>query len=127
MPNQGDRPACDCLCHEHGNVTCSKCWNAHTAHHTAQESAAQIVEQMNTPLDTIEPATSFLKELTHLLNRYSKENDSNTPDFILAEHLVDCLTALNRAIKKRSGWYGDGQKAYIHPPVGKDAPPRPRP
>ena len=33
----------------------------------------------------------FEKELTDLLNRYSKENGSNTPDFILARYLIGCL------------------------------------
>lgn len=50
--------------------------------------------------------TNFEKELTSLLNRYSKENDSDTPDFILAEYLNDCLDAWNRANQKREGFYG---------------------
>lgn len=45
-------------------------------------------------------------ELTSLLNKYSAENTSNTPDFILAEYLLDCLTAWSKATKWRETWYG---------------------
>lgn len=45
-------------------------------------------------------------ELAELLNRYSQENASNTPDFILAEYLLDCLNAFDRAIRRREEWYG---------------------
>jgi hypothetical protein len=40
---------------------------------------------------------SFLKELEQLLNRHSIDNDCNTPDFVLAEYLIDCLNAYRRA------------------------------
>jgi len=43
-------------------------------------------------------------KLEKLLNGY--ENDSNTPDFILAEYLTDCLNAWNAAIRNRAAWYG---------------------
>ena len=37
---------------------------------------------------------TFERELESLINRFSKENDSNTPDFILAQYLLGCLQAL---------------------------------
>jgi hypothetical protein len=40
------------------------------------------------------------------INRVSGENDSNTPDFILGEYLVDCFEAFNEGIVKRGNWYG---------------------
>jgi hypothetical protein len=46
----------------------------------------------------------FRKELKGLLNRYSIENESNTPDFILADYLYDCLRAFERAANTRSRW-----------------------
>jgi hypothetical protein len=49
---------------------------------------------------------SFEEELSHLLNRYCKENDSNTPDFILAHYLVKCLDNFNSASREREKWYG---------------------
>ncbi len=50
--------------------------------------------------------TEFEKELESLLNRFSQENDSNTPDFILARYLVNCLFAWKEGITQREKWYG---------------------
>lgn len=47
------------------------------------------------------------KELEQLLNAFSQENPSNTPDFILAEYLLGCLAAYNKALQARQKWYGD--------------------
>ena len=49
---------------------------------------------------------NFERELTALLNRYSQENASNTPDFILAQYLVACVAAWNTATQQRETWYG---------------------
>ena len=49
---------------------------------------------------------TFEKDLEHLINRYSKENGSDTPDFILAEYLQGCLTTWNASVSKREKWYG---------------------
>jgi len=46
----------------------------------------------------------FRKELESLINRHSMENGSNTPDFILAEYLSDCLTAFDKANSNRARW-----------------------
>jgi hypothetical protein len=48
----------------------------------------------------------FLNELTALINKYSKENESNTPDFILAQYLYSCLLAFEQASTTREDWYG---------------------
>ena len=40
------------------------------------------------------------------INRTSAENKSNTPDFILAQYLIDCLTAFDKTTKARDKWYG---------------------
>lgn len=49
---------------------------------------------------------SFQQELTDLINRHSKENGSDTPDFILAQYLNDCLTLFNNTLDSREKWYG---------------------
>lgn len=51
-----------------------------------------------------ETDSEFEKELTSLLNRYSKENGSDTPDFILAGYLGRCLDNWNVSIKERTSW-----------------------
>ena len=54
--------------------------------------------------------STFHKELETLINKYSIENDSNTPDFILASYLHDCLGAFNNAMIHRDKWYGIEQE-----------------
>ncbi len=58
------------------------------------------------PLNDPEPPSLFREELRSLLNRHSAENDSNTPDFLLAEYLIDVLDAFNSLNNKRERWYG---------------------
>jgi hypothetical protein len=48
----------------------------------------------------------FKKELEELINKYGKENNSDTPDFIIAEFMAKCLEAFDKAVKKRSKWWG---------------------
>jgi hypothetical protein len=52
-----------------------------------------------------EPIPSFEGELRGLINKWSEENASNTPDFILANYLLDCLSAWNRAVQQRETFY----------------------
>lgn len=52
----------------------------------------------------------FMDELSNLINRYSKENGSNTPDCILASYLSDCLGNFDAAVKARSKWYGEDEQ-----------------
>lgn len=46
------------------------------------------------------------RELSSVLNRFSQENASNTPDFILAQFLLGCLAAWNTGVQQRETWYG---------------------
>ena len=43
----------------------------------------------------------FKKELEELINRHSLENDSSTPDWILARFLDQCLYSFNTAVQQR--------------------------
>lgn len=65
--------------------------------------------------NTAEQNSDFEQELLNLLNRHSKENSSNTPDWILARYLVRCLEAYNFAVYKREDFYGRGPKRTIGP------------
>jgi len=62
-------------------------------------------------------ASNFEVELTALLNRYSKENASNTPDFILASYLQTCLDAFGTAVQQRETWYGRDARPSCADPV----------
>lgn len=57
--------------------------------------------------------SEFEKELESLLNRYSKENGSDTPDFILAEYLIGCLENFNNIVGKRTTWYNPDYRKEI--------------
>jgi hypothetical protein len=48
----------------------------------------------------------FRKELEALLNCHSKENGSDTPDYILATYLMACLDAFDGAVNSRENWCG---------------------
>lgn len=48
----------------------------------------------------------FRKELESLINKYSMENGSNTPDFVLADYLMGCLVVFDKAVIARGRWYG---------------------
>lgn len=49
--------------------------------------------------------------LASALNRFSAENASNTPDWILAQYVLGCLAAWNRAVQQRETWYGRDARA----------------
>lgn len=64
----------------------------------------------------------FRDELEALINRNSKENGSNTPDFMLAEFLTDCLIAFDKTTNLREKWYGrptDGNPFISAEPDGE--------
>lgn len=57
---------------------------------------------------TTEQIPKFEKELQELLNRHSKENGSNSPDYILARYLTRCLEVYDYAVLQREGFFGRG-------------------
>ena len=52
--------------------------------------------------------TQFEMELEKLINKHSQENNSNTPDYILAEYLYSCLENFNRTMRHREEWHENG-------------------
>jgi hypothetical protein len=77
---------------------------------------------------------TFPRELESLINRFSQENESNTPDYILAQYLLTCLSAWNRGVQQRETWYGRDARpaattgaAPLPPvPAADKEPPHPR-
>lgn len=66
---------------------------------------------------------SFQAELETLINRHSMENGSNTPDFLLAEYLCDCLASYEVAVTKREKWYGrnpEGSRLNLAAPANTE-------
>lgn len=50
-----------------------------------------------------EEEETFEDELKRLINKHSKDSESNTPTWILANYLVACLDNFNESIKAREG------------------------
>jgi len=63
----------------------------------------------------------FQKELTGLINKHSLENESNIPDFIISQFLIDCLLSFNTSYKSNEKWNGRESLSNINPPqINKD-------
>jgi hypothetical protein len=72
-----------------------------------------------------EKMEDFKTQLTELINREGLENGSDTPDFILAEYLINCLLVYEVAIQSRTKWHGPvGTPSVTEPPCApvKEAP-----
>ena len=72
---------------------------------------ADVVEFKDDAEEAPEDSKDFRKSLEEVINQYSKENGSDTPDFILAEYLDKCIEAFDAATKSRSEWHGGKDKA----------------
>lgn len=70
------------------------------------EVADFIYRDSHLPEDEVAQPTTFLHELTSLINKACKENESDTPDFILAEYIEQSLSAYQNAVKARDKWFG---------------------
>lgn len=68
----------------------------------AQAGADQGGEWVTSP-------PSLYDEIRATLNRHSAENGSNTPDYVLASFLADCLQAFDTATNRRHAHYNGGQ------------------
>lgn len=76
------------------------------------------------------PTPTLADELSDLLNRYSVENESNSPDFLLANYLLGQLSVLAGFVRAREKWYGrdpDGPTKPAPDPVPAPVPPPVRP
>ncbi len=56
---------------------------------------------------------TFAAELEMLINKHSKENESDTPDFILAEYILNCLKAFDHATNERTKWYSENSEGDV--------------
>jgi len=48
---------------------------------------------------------TFESELKALINKYSLENQSNTPDFLLAHYVEQCLANYATIVMARDSWH----------------------
>ena len=54
----------------------------------------------------VDDLLKFSKELEQLINKYSLERTCNTPDYILAEHLLGCLSNYVMTHNQCMKWHG---------------------
>lgn len=72
---------------------------------------AQVLDErvpyLSLPEGALRPEpTSFEERIRQAINFASKENGSNTPDFILAEFLSGCLSLFELTVNSREKYYG---------------------
>lgn len=72
----------------------------------SQHSTLRNQEINHGEVQQMQNRRNFEDELVCLINKYSKENGSSTPDFILANFLIRCLGVFDETIIERSDWYG---------------------
>lgn len=58
-------------------------------------------------IDSNQEQLNFRSELGNLINRYSLESASNTPDFILAGYLSRALDNFDQTMIERKMYYGN--------------------
>ena len=91
-------------------------------------SSQEIDEQDSCALDIEAPHAEATmsdpliveREIAAVLNKYSLENGSNTPDFLLAQYLLGCLAIYNSTVSAREAWYG--RRLTSHPSGEAPAP-----
>lgn len=45
------------------------------------------------------------EKIENVINEECAENESNIPDFILAEYLLECLKTFDKITRRRDKWY----------------------
>ena len=72
------------------------------------EIGSDLPEQAPPPPGVPDAGTDarFVKSIKNAINANSKENGSDTPDFILANYMADCLRAFDKCSRAREKWYG---------------------
>lgn len=56
-------------------------------------------------MDYDEETESLRRDIEKLLNQHSRENMSGTPDFILADYLIECLLSYEKSIVRTKRWH----------------------
>lgn len=57
--------------------------------------------------ESVKKEEEFKKDLAEVINKHSREQYSNTPDFILADYLYWCLANYQNTINANFDWHKD--------------------
>ena len=69
-----------------------------------EERLFAAVEALEREVEVMGDKEAFRADLAAVINRHSKENGSNTPDFILAVYLERCLAVFDLAVGARNNY-----------------------
>ncbi len=58
------------------------------------------------PETIVDERRTFEQDIAEVLNRHSAENNSGTPDYILAKFLHGCLQVFDVTVSHRTKWFG---------------------
>jgi hypothetical protein len=72
---------------------------------TCPKTGQPIVQMRAVKRGLIEDIPRFTKELTSLLNCHNMDSFTNTPDFLLAEHLMNVIGQIANLHTKRDAWH----------------------
>lgn len=60
----------------------------------------------------------FRRDLAIVINHYSRESGSDTPDFVLAQYLDSCVAAFDDAVRQRDAHRSRVARENASPPSG---------
>ena len=63
-------------------------------------------EREDGQLECVEVEGTLEQEIETLLNKNCIDNDTDTPDFILAKYLMNCLEVYKETVAARDKWFG---------------------
>jgi hypothetical protein len=81
---------------------------------------ALVAEKLEVP-NVTKTKAGLEDTIRNALNCASRENASDTPDFVLAQYLMDCLKAFEAATTARERWYGRLPSGQPESPFGGGA------
>lgn len=88
----------------------------------AAAASSRASEILSTATGKVDKKETIESELASLLNRYSQENSSGTPDFILANFLLNVLYHYEETIQHRAKWRGESVELPALQSIGKVPP-----
>lgn len=65
----------------------------------------KILKDKSEMTETVKQKDALINRFTEIINEFGLENDSKTPDYILAEYLYDCLVSVHLIICRRAVHY----------------------
>lgn len=88
----------------------SMCWSPPPAGIFDSTRASKLIDRLADAIGSFGPYAghheTFEDQLRRLLNTWSMEKTSDTPDFVLCRYMALCLETFSTAVRARDHWYG---------------------